>query len=145
MHLPGVGVRWAVAGLLRAPPELPMSEYATLRRSRDLDRVFQRGRWHRGAHVSVGVFPRDDEGLARVAFTAGRRTGKAVRRNRARRRMREALRTMHLPLTPGADIVLLARQDTARVPFAELRSAIRDALVRLGVASADAPKRDSAP
>lgn len=119
-----------------------MVRYDRLRRSRDLDRVFRCGRWLRLGPVSVGVAPRDDAGPARVAFAAGRGIGTAVRRNRARRRMREALRTSSLSLRDGHDIVLVARPDTADVPFSVLQQAVGSALLRLGAASNDS--RDEA-
>lgn len=112
-----------------------MVRYGRLRKRRDLDRVFQHGRWLRTGPVSIGLAPRDDTDEARVAFAAGRNLGTAVRRNRSRRRLREALRTSSLALAPGYDIVLLARESTAEVRFARLQSAVCDALVRLGVAA----------
>jgi len=119
-----------------------MVRYGRLRKRRDLDRVFQHGRWLRSGPVSIGLAARDDGEEARVAFAAGRNLGTAVRRNRSRRRLREALRTAALTLAPGHDIVLLARPTTADVPFAKLQSAVCDALVRLGVAEL-APERES--
>lgn len=120
-----------------------MVRYDTLRKTRDLDRVFQHGRWLRSEAVSIGMAPREGSAPARVAFVAGRRIGTAVRRNRARRRLREALRTSSLLLGPGNDLVLLARRDTADIAFARLQSAVCRGLVRLGAATTDAPQERS--
>ena len=122
-----------------------MAQYEVLRKSRDLDRVFQHGRWRRAGAVSVGVLRGEEDRAARVAFVAGRGIGNAVKRNRARRRLREALRTVSLELAAGADIVLLARGDTGEVAFAQLQAEIRDALLRLHGAIEGAPARDGAP
>lgn len=100
----------------------------TLRRQRDLDRVFQAGHWRRLRPVAVGTYHRDDRGPTRFAMVAGRRIGTAVRRNRARRRMREALRGMLSEIRGGADVVLAARQETADVDFRVLQQAIHRAL-----------------
>lgn len=67
-------------------------------------------------------------GLARVAFVAGRSVGNAVRRNRAKRRLREALR--RVGAAPGRDYVVVATAAVANTPFEAvvewLRQGLRD-------------------
>jgi ribonuclease P protein component len=76
-------------------------------------------------------------GSLRVGFTASRKIGGAVQRNRAKRRLRAAAATV-LPLSglPGNDYVLVARRDTLTRPFdgllADLASALHAAHARLG-------------
>ncbi|HFD16121.1 MAG TPA: ribonuclease P protein component [Rhodospirillales bacterium] len=67
-----------------------------------------------------------------VGFTATRRLGKAVVRNRARRRLREAARRV-LPHwgQPGRNYVLIARQAVLTWPFDKLQDDLRDALRRM--------------
>ncbi len=74
-------------------------------------------------------------------MVAGRRIGTAVRRNRARRRMREALRGILPEIREGADIVLAARNETAEIDFSALQGAIRNALEAEGLLADD--RRDS--
>ena len=72
------------------------------------------------------------EGL-RVGFTASRKVGIAVVRNRARRRLREAVdRVMPLHAAPGHDYVLIARAATIRRPFGALLGDLETALRQLG-------------
>jgi ribonuclease P protein component len=70
-------------------------------------------------------------GLSRYGFSVGRRVGKAVVRNRAKRRLREIMRSNSLP--PGWDIVFIARSRAAGVSYAELEAAARDLLHRAGL------------
>lgn len=68
-------------------------------------------------------------GRARVGFTASRKVGGAVERNRAKRRLRAAAAAL-LPLygREGNDYVLVARQDTLTRPFSGLLEDLATAL-----------------
>jgi len=69
----------------------------------------------------------------RVGFTASRRVGNAVARNRAKRRLRAAAAAI-LPLQGKAvtDYVLIARGETGTRPYAELLADLEGALRQLG-------------
>ena len=57
----------------------------------------------------------------RVGLTASKKIGNAVRRNRARRRMRALARQHLAPLAlPGVDYVLIARRDTVSCDWQDL-------------------------
>lgn len=84
----------------------------------------------------------DNESQIRVGFTASRKVGNAVVRNRARRR----LKALVDELLPGrgqaaTDYVLIARGETATRPFEALRSDLLQALSRL---ERDASRRKEA-
>jgi ribonuclease P protein component len=66
---------------------------------------------------------------ARIGFTASKKIGNAVARNRAKRRLRAAAHEL-LPLLgrPGHDYVLVARGTTVARPFAALLSDITTAM-----------------
>jgi len=68
-------------------------------------------------------------GRVRVGFTASKKIGNAVARNRAKRRLRAAAREL-LPLLGrgGHDYVLVARASTGDRPFPDLLSDITKAL-----------------
>ena len=69
----------------------------------------------------------------RVGFTASRKVGNAVVRNRAKRRLRAAaVQILAGEGKPGTDYVLIARSTTAERPFAALLSDLAAALRRVG-------------
>jgi ribonuclease P protein component len=69
----------------------------------------------------------------RVGFTASRKVGIAVARNRARRRLKAAAdQVLALHAAPGHDYVVIARTETLRRPFAALKDDLETALRRLG-------------
>ena len=93
----------------------------------------------RGSRLSRGPFvlqalTRPEPGRAStigVGITVTRKIGGAVVRNRARRRLREALRiTLPGPAKPGADYVVVARPAVLNLPFAQLQAELAGAFAQ---------------
>ncbi len=69
---------------------------------------------------------------AQVGFTVSKKHGNAVCRNRARRRLREALRTLTLVPQEG-NVVLIARPQIATMSFTQIRQDLTVGLTRVGM------------
>ncbi len=84
----------------------------------------------------------DQAADVRVGFTASRKVGNAIARNRARRRLRAVAEEI-LPVhaKPGRDYVIIGRVATLRRPFHALLGDLENALKRVG-AYRSGPKPD---
>ena len=106
-----------------APSLEASAQVGRLKRRAEFLRVGKGRRWH-GTAMTIQAEARllADDGLARVGFTLTKKVGCAVVRNRARRRLREAVRlaSAGLPIRPGHDYVIVGRIDAVRVPFSAL-------------------------
>jgi ribonuclease P protein component len=81
-----------------------------LSRSRDFDAVYRQGRSVSTRFLVLYWFPRDDaDGEPRLGLAVPRATGGAVVRNRVKRQLREAWRTLLPNVGRGHDYVLIAR------------------------------------
>ncbi len=91
----------------------------------------QRGRKQARGPLLVQVLPQP--GPLRVGFTATKKLGNAVTRNRAKRRMRAVARLEFGTTRQGFDIVMIARDGITTLPFTELQQSFREALAKLDV------------
>ena len=98
--------------------------------------------WATGA-VLVQMRARGDASPEiRLGFTATKRIGDAVTRNRAKRRLREAARKVVAEMgQPGCDYVFVARHGAPVRPFLLLVEDMRTALQRLAAGRGQAPTR----
>lgn len=124
-------------GLWCCGPSLVLGEYTvrigehtTLRRPEEFHRCYKRGRMAKNGLAVVHVLP-NDEGRTRIGISVSTKLGKAVVRNRMKRRLREAVR--RIPLKLGYDLVISARGRAKRAPFAELERALRELCQATGI------------
>ena len=94
---------------------------ARLTRSPEFRRVREEGASYPGRHVLLGVLRGAEEGPPRFGIVAGRKVGGAVERNRARRRLREIIRTHRALLVPGCWVVTVLRRGAAEADTQSLR------------------------
>ena len=112
-----------------ADPNLPIER---LKRRPDFLAAAKAASCARGAVVLQARDRADDQSLVRVGFTATKKIGGAVVRNRAKRRLREAARRL-VPLLakPGHDYVFIARGGAPTRPWERLLDDVKSALISL--------------
>jgi ribonuclease P protein component len=98
-----------------------MKKAVTLKENYEFRRMYRKGA---SAVSSSMVFycRKNNLGHNRLGITVSVKVGKAVVRNRARRRLREVYRLNTPALKQGWDIVLVARSRTATMPWKELNA-----------------------
>lgn len=78
------------------------------------------------------------DGPPGVAFLAGRKVGGAVRRNRAKRVLREAFRTNKADLSGVKTLVFVATELAATARYSDVRQSLHAELDRVSDGTADA-------
>lgn len=100
-----------------------------LTRSEDFKRVRRSGKSY--AHpLVVLIVQSSDHAHVRVGVAAGRTVGTAVVRNRAKRLLREAVRTMIPNIASSLDLILIARAGLATASLEDTRQALQNLLQR---------------
>ena len=111
-----------------------MAPLARLKRRAEFLKVAGKGRrWTTpGFILQALIGTSDGDAVPRVGFTASRKVGIAVVRNRARRRLKEVARRVIGPHAAPGDYVMVARDATATREFSALLADVETALKRLG-------------
>jgi ribonuclease P protein component len=104
-----------------------------LRKSNDFKRVRRLGKSYAHPFVVLIKHP-NEESFSRFGVAAGRSVGNAVKRNRAKRRIREIVRQRIPLIQDGWDLIFLARQSIHRATPAELQTALDGLISRAGIA-----------
>ena len=110
--------------------EQPLGRDRRLRKTREFAAVRRTGRsWVN--ELLVLRIASNETGLSRVGFSVSRRVGKAVIRNRVKRRLREIVRQRDI--AGSVDIVITARVPAAQASYRELERAVDQLLKRTGL------------
>ncbi len=105
-----------------------------LTRSEDFKRVRRSGKSY--AHpLVVLIVQKSEQPRVRVGVAAGRTIGTAVPRNRTKRLLREAMRTLIPDVVSGLDLILIARPGLVTASLEDTRQALRNLLNRAQILS----------
>ncbi|MDY2959875.1 MAG: ribonuclease P protein component [Hornefia sp.] len=103
-----------------------------LRYQRAFDRVYRKGK-SIGDRFVVVFFVRNNLDYTRTGFLASKKVGNSVRRNRARRLMKESLRLTSVELPKGYDFIFIARNTIIDANCQQVQKSLESALKRTGV------------
>ena len=109
-----------------------MKASVTLKKNHEFRRLYQKGT----SAVAGGMVlycRKNRLGRNRVGFTVSVKLGNAVKRNRARRRLREVYRLNSPRLSQGWDLILVARGRTLTASWKELNDTFRRLARKLGL------------
>lgn len=121
--------RWAAVQPCPVAGPATVNRRFRLTRSADVKRVRTNGRSYSHPLLVLVAAPNDLQ-ASRFAVAAGRSVGSAVQRNRAKRRLREAVRQQIHQIRPGWDVLLIARRPITQAEFSQLQAALQALLAR---------------
>jgi len=106
----------------------------SLRNNFEFRRLYNRGKSVSSPLLAV-YCRRNGRRVSRLGITVSKKVGKAVIRNKIRRRLHETYRINEASFAGGWDIVVVARIKSRYVPFSELSSDFLALSARLGLLS----------
>lgn len=113
---------------------LSFPRWEKLRLKRDFDRVFREGKSVQSNFFTV-IYVKNNFDFNRIAIVVKRKLGKAHDRNKIKRWIREAYRTMKPELSKGFDIVVIPRKTLSEVldtlDFHVIKSELKSLLKRI--------------
>ena len=101
-----------------------------LTKKKQYEAVYHNGNYRAGKELVIRVLPNGLD-ISRYGITVSRHVGKAVVRNKIKRRFREILRQTQLQ--PGFDMVIIARASAAGADYSEMKKTTEDLLFRAGL------------
>ena len=103
-----------------------------LRKKSDFSAIYNRGK-SVGERYVVLFFRPNHLPYNRTGFLASKKVGNSVKRNRARRLMKEAYRTFSRGLPQGYDFIIIARNTISQKKCAEVEKSLRSAFTKAGI------------
>ena len=96
-----------------------------LKKRKDFRRLFEEGTFASNAFIAVHLFP-NPENRRRIGFSAGKKLGCAVIRNRCKRRLRECYRINQAVVPLNMDMVIVARRAMVQATWDKVVKAFLD-------------------
>ena len=109
-----------------------MKQTVALKQNHEFRRLYNKGKSAVSPYFVI-YCRKTGRPVSRLGITTGVKLGNAVKRNRARRRIRELYRTHEGDLLPGYDIVVVARTRVIYGRYRELERSFRQMTKKLGL------------
>ena len=111
-----------------------MKNTVSIKRNNDFRLIYKRGK--SSVTPVLAMYVRKNKNTSnRLGITVSTKVGKAVVRNRVRRRIREAYRINESRFNSGYDIIVVARVRASEVGFSEIEKSLLRLSGSLGVLS----------
>jgi ribonuclease P protein component len=111
-----------------------------LSRSAEFERVYRQGRSTANRHLVLYAFPNSSTERPRLGLSVSRKVGGAVERNRVKRLLREAFALAEDELSPGQDVVVVARPQAGelveREGLAGVNASLEELIAKAGLSGA---------
>ncbi len=104
----------------------------TLKKNYEFQRLYSKGKSAVNPYLVVYARKTKKRDM-RIGFTVSTKLGKAVVRNRVRRRLREIYRLSEERFVPGTELVVVARVKAVRATYAQLQDAFLGSCEKLGI------------
>lgn len=83
-----------------------MKSTLSLKKNNDFQRVLQKGKWYNGKLISIYIL-KNEKNINLLGIAVGKKAGKAVKRNRIKRIIREVYRQFDAEILKGNTIVIV--------------------------------------
>ncbi len=109
-----------------------MAALVTLKKNKEFGFVYRKGKGVPLRDFTL-VYVKSRYGGVRAGFSVSKKVGNSVTRNRARRRLKEAFRTLLPEIRGNYCFIFVARPRVCAAAFADILAQMRKALVKAGV------------
>lgn len=104
----------------------------SLKRHKEFRYTYARGKAQSVPLLTL-IYAKSRNPSVRIGLSVSKRVGNAVRRNRAKRRMRAALTPLLDRIAGGYNVILVAKSDVPDAPFSELTAQMESVFRRAGL------------
>lgn len=97
-----------------------MKYTVSLKKNYEFMKLYKRGTFYVGKHMVIYIFPNKKDSN-RLGIALGKKFGNSVKRNRAKRLVRENYRFFEESIKKGLDIVIVARTTNEDLKFSDVK------------------------
>ncbi|MBE6877930.1 MAG: ribonuclease P protein component [Ruminococcaceae bacterium] len=107
-------------------------KFKAVNKNTEFNRAYRRGQSFVDKTCVLYVI-KNRYGFTRIGITASKKVGNAVKRNRARRVIRESVRQLGIDMTQSVDIIIVARSRTPYVKQQVVYSQLKELCEKAGI------------
>lgn len=109
-----------------------MKSTTSLKKNYEFKRVYNKGRYSAGKHLVLYALNNNLE-ANRLGITTSKKVGNSVRRNRARRLIKESYRLLEGAVCRGSDLVFVARISDKETGLEDIKREMEYLIGKLGL------------